>query len=195
MLPDFPETKNLFHEALTLYMQRKSREISPFRDVRQTKVHEGDAMQVARADGSRSESSFRTLSAELTLQTADIENLTLQKVIEFHDKIIEQMVREKTKFTLEMIDRDLPRSQTAGEGRRFDATMLLDALEKIQIDFHPDGTMHQLNILGGAIIAERWEEAKAQFEASPELQQRYAEIVRRKREDWRDREASRTLVG
>lgn len=152
-------------------------------------------MHIARADGSESESPFRTLSAEATLQTADIENLTFEKVIEFHDKIVEQMVREQTKFTLEILDKGLPSSQKAGEGRPFDATTLLDALEKIQVDFLPDGTMHQLNILGGAVIAERWEAARIQLETSPELQHRYAEIVRRKKEAWRDREASRTLVG
>lgn len=68
-------------------------------------------------------------------------------------------------------------------------------LETIQLEFYPDGRLHELHVIGGLFTPERLKAVEQEFESNPELQKRYDELMARKREEWRAREADRKLVG
>ena len=196
MLPDFPETKRLFGRFFRTYMRRKAREISPYGVVQTRYLHEGRAMKITRADQSESTSGMEQLSAHIEIQFDEIENLTLQKVIEKHDAMIVDLVRKQTHFIRERMSSEIPESQTLNaKGRKFDALVAIEMLEKMQIDFYPDGTPHKIFVDGPLFTPERMAAVEKEFESNPELKIKFEEMMMKKKEEWRAREADRKLVG
>ncbi len=196
MLPDFPETKRLFSRFFRTYMRLKIRELSPYSVVQTRHLHEGRAMKITRADQSESTSGMVQLSAQLEIKFDEIENLTLQKAIEKHDALIEDMVRKQTYFIRKSIASELPESQTLdAKGRTFDAQVFIDILDKMQIEFYPDGTPHMIFMDGPWYTKERIAAVDKEFESNPELKRKFDEMMERKKKEWNARETDRKLVG
>lgn len=196
MLPDFPETKKLFSRFFRTYMRQKIREISPYSELRTCYLHEGRSMKIIRADQSESTSNVEELSTHLEINNDEIANLTLQKSIEKHDAMIADLVRKQTHFIRERISSKLPESQTLdAKGRRFGAQVIIEMLEKMQIEFHPDGTPHELFMDGPLFTSENLATAEKELESNSELKSRFDEMLEKKRDEWRAREADRKLVG
>ena len=196
MLPDFSETKRLFRRFFQTYARRKARAISPFADVQTRYLHEGRGMKVMRADQSESNTETQQLSSEMQIKFDEIPDLTFEKAVAKYDDMILDMVRKQTGFALQRLSDDIPASQSVdAKGKKLDAEIILEMLETIQLEFYPDGRPHELHVVGGLFSPERLKAVDEQFQNSPELQKRYNELMERKREEWRAREASRKLVG
>lgn len=196
MLPDFPETKSLFSRFFRTYMRRKVREVSPYGAVQTRYLHEGRAMKITRADRSESTSSMEGLSVQLEIKFDEIESLTLQKAIEKYDAMIADMVQKHAHFVRERMSSEIPESQTLNaKGRKFDAQVVVEMLEKMQIDFYPDGTPHEIFVDGPSFTPERMAAVDKEFESNPELKRKFDEMMEKKKEEWRAREADRKLVG
>ena len=196
MLPDFSETKRLFWRFFQTYARRKARAISPFADVQTRYLHEGRGMKVMRADQSESNTETQQLSSEMQIKFDEIPDLTFEKAVAKYDEMILDMVRKQTGFALQRLSDDIPASQSVdAKGKKLDAEIILEMLETIQLEFYPDGRPHELHVVGGLFSPERLKAVDEQFQNSPELQKRHNELMERKREEWRAREASRKLVG
>lgn len=196
MLPDFSETKRLFGRFFQTYARLKARSISPFADVQTRYLHEGRGMKVVRADQSESNTKTQQFSSEMQIKFDEIPELTFEKAIAKYDEMILDMVRKQTGFALERLSEEIPKSQSVdAKGKKLDAEIILEMLETIQLEFYPDGRPHELHVVGGLFSPERLKVVEEQFRNSPELQKRHNELMERKREEWRAREASRKLVG
>ncbi len=196
MLPDYPETKKLFSRFFRTYMRRKIHEVSPYSAVQTRYLHEGRAMKITRADQSESTSGMEQLTAHLEIKFDEIEKLTFQKAIDKHDAMIADLVRKQTHFIRERMSSELPESQTLdAKGRTFDAQVVFDMLEKMQIEFYPDGTPHEIFVDGPLFTQERMAAVDKEFESNPELKRKFDEMMVRKKEEWHARETDRKLVG
>jgi len=196
MLPDFTETKRLFSRFFRTYMRHKIRKISPYGAVQMRYLHEGRSMKVTRADQSESTSGMEQLSASIEIKIDEIENLTFKKTIEKYDAMIADMARQQTNFVRERMTREIPESQTIDlQGKKFDAQAYIGLLEKMQIDFYPDGTPHEIFIDAPSITQERRDAVTKEFESNPELEKKLCEMMEKKKEEWHARETDRKLVG
>jgi hypothetical protein len=196
MLPDFPETKRLFSHVFQTYMRRKMREISPFGMVQVRHYHEGRAMKVVRGDQSESKSDLRQISTQLEIKIDEIENLTLDKVIQKHDVMIADMVSKQANFIRERMSSELPESQSINtKGKKLSAELILEIKDKMQVAFNPDGTPREIFVDGHLFTPDVMAAVEQEFQNSPELQKRHKELMARKWEEWRAREADRKLVG
>jgi len=196
MLPDYSATKRLFSRFFQTYARQKARDISPFADVQTRYLHEGSGIKVMRADQSESNTEAHQLSSMMEMRRDEIPELTLEKAIGKFDEMILDMVRKQTGFALERLSEDLPKSQTVdAKGKKLDAEIILDMIETIQIDFYPDGRPHELHVIGGLFTPERLKAVDEEFQGNIELKMRRDDLMARKREEWRAREADRKLVG
>ena len=196
MLPDYTETKRLFGRYFQAYMRQKARAISPLTDVQTRYLHEGRGMRVIRPDDSESNSEVQLLSSTMEVRFDEVPDLTLEKTIAKFDEIILDMVRQQTGFALGRVSAEIPSTQSIdAKGKKLDAELILEMLEAIQLEFYPDGHPHELHVIGSLFTEERLRAADEEFRNRPELQMRHDELMERKREEWRAREASRKLVG
>jgi hypothetical protein len=110
--------------------------------------------------------------------------------------MIADMVQKQTHFIRERMSTEIPASQTLdAKGRKFDAQVVIEMLEKMQIDFYPDGTPHEIFLDGPVFTPERMAAVDKEFESNPELKRKFDEMMEKKKEEWRAREADRKLVG
>jgi hypothetical protein len=196
MLPDYQETKRLFTRFFQTYARRKARVISPFAAVQTRYLHEGRGMKVMRADESESNTETQQLSSMMEIKFDEIPDLTFEKAIAKYDEMILDMVHKQTGLALERLSEDIPKSQNVdAKGKKLDAEIILEMLETIQLEFYPDGRPHDLHVVGGLFTPERLKAVDEEFQNNPELQKRHNELMERKREEWRAREADRKLVG
>jgi hypothetical protein len=79
-------------------------------------------------------------------------------------------------------------------GRELTFDLLLDGWERIQIDFGPDGKPHLPSIVVGSEAYAELQRKIPEWEKDPRFRARLEEIMRRKREDFCEREACRRLV-
>lgn len=196
MLPDFSETKRLFSRFFRTYMRQRIREVSPYSVMQTRYLHEGRAMKITRADQSESTSGMEQLSAQLEIKFDEIKDLTLQKAIDKYNALILDIVQKQTHFIRERMSSEIPESQTLDvKGRRIDAQLIIDMLEKMQIEFYPDGTPHEIFVDGPLFTSDRMAAVDKEFESNPELKRKFDEMIEQKKEEWRARETDRKLVG
>lgn len=149
-----------------------------------------------RADQSESNRGVQQLSSTMEIRFDEIPELTFEKAIAKYDEWILDMVRKQTGFAMERLSEDIPKSQSVdAKGKKLDAELILQMLETIQLEFYPDGRPHELHVVGGLFSPERLKAVDEEFQNNPELQKRHDELIARKREEWRAREANRKLVG
>jgi hypothetical protein len=196
MLPDFPETKRLYARFFQTYMRRKVREISPYSAVQTRYLHEGHRMRVVRPDDTESESGMVQMSSMLEFKMDEIEDQTLDKVIAKIDATVLDMARQQVQFIRQRMNSEIPEAQTLhAKGRKLDGALLLEMLEKMQIEFYPDGTPHEIHVDGELFTGGALQAALKEFDTNADLKKRHDDLMERKREEWRAREADRKLVG
>jgi hypothetical protein len=197
MLPDFSETKRLFKRFFETYMRQKAREVSPLLNAVQVRyIHEGRGMKVTRADNSESESKIHQLSAMGEIKFDEIPDLTFEAVIRKFDEITIDMARQQINFAMERISDELPESQTIdAKGQRLSPEIMYRMFDAIDLEYNPDGTPQPLHLLGHLFTEEKLLSVQAEIKADPEMNRKFDELMKRKKEDWLAREAARKLVG
>ena len=80
-------------------------------------------------------------------------------------------------------------------GKALDADTILAAMAKLRIEFHPNGEVQMPEFDVPPSLAKAKERALADLHSVPEKIRAFDQLVDRKREEWRAREASRKLVG
>jgi hypothetical protein len=196
VLPDFPETKRLFARAFTNYMSRRIRQISPFGMIEHRRIFEGRRMRVTRSDDTSSESEMVQQSAVMEIKTADIETLTIDQVFEKISAMILEMASGQANTIRAHLAAEIPDSQSIdGRGRKVDAQMVIEMYEKIQVEFNPDGTPHEIFVDGPIWTPERLAAIEREFNENPELKKKFDEMMAKKKEEWLVRESDRKLVG
>lgn len=198
MLPDLPKLKSEFHEILRRYIRIAThKKLGVFSESPTHIVHEGESMRTIRADGTDDETDMQGVSVEMTLELSEMPTLTLQERLEKLDKIAEEMAEQMSRQLFTSLGRQL---DAAGrtinrKGKPFDAQAIFEALEDMSIDFDENGLSSSLRLSVPPNLVKRAHEAFEEIGADPELRDRYNSIMEQKRREWRDREASRKLVG
>lgn len=196
MLPAYLETKRLFSRFFQSYVRERARAISPFAAVQVQYLHEGRAMKIRRPDLTESASEVKAVSAEMQVRFDEIPDLTIEQVLAKFNAVVVEMSGKQAGVALDRISEEIPPAQTVdAKGRKLDAEMVLEMLGKIELEFYPDGRPHELHPVGGQFSPERLAAIEAEFQASPPLQKRYKQLIEKKRDEWRAREADRKLVG
>src|SRR5262249_54544676 len=80
-------------------------------------------------------------------------------------------------------------------GRPFEPSMLLEMLERTWIDFNDEGKPKMPTIVLHPNVFESVKERLLALDSDGDFQAKQAEILAKKKEQWRDRESNRKLVG
>lgn len=192
MLPDFPKVKEKILATLNKRMQTRS---MPLSCCNVKHYHEGHLHRIVRADGSVVENEFNEASGEITLDLSQED--TMEDIIAKVDTVAETMKSQMTKHFLDELTRAVEQVGNAidFEGKPLTAERFLEALEKTEFGFYDDGTPHELTLFCSPKMAPRIEIELQRLQTDPEFVRRYDELIERKRDEWRERENSRKLVG
>jgi predicted transcriptional regulator len=198
MLPDFPILKEAFNQAVTRIMAERTKvHQGPLGALRRARVFEGRNTSIVRPDGTEDQTHMNEASAQVTITLDEIKDLGLQELFERLDKIAFDMARQQSEHFYQAMKEGSEKAGTTvdAQGQNFTADLFLTLLDRVSIEFGPDGSprMPSLHIPPGS--QEAVTNAIARLDREPELRQKFDKIINRKREEWHAREVDRGLVG
>ena len=197
MLPDYPEFKKECAEIVReRLVQVRDNCVSPFGSNNDAANHvEGDKFEVIRADGSGESASYNRVEENFSFTNDELEKLTLDQLLDKYSQVGESMGHQQFGIMLNALS-------VAVEGTSNDVKasggnlveQIFESLEKIHLDFDANGQPNQLQTIAAPQMAKRLKAAHEKIDNDPKLKKRHDDLIDRKREEFRDREASRKLV-
>jgi len=198
MLPDYPGLKKLFRKRLLQMMQRKIDQKAPlagriphYRQVEGMATSYEDHLGIVRSAEAKEVKAGFTIPRNLPPLN------TVQQLFEALEAAAEDMARQSETILFRKLDestREAGNVLDAG-GRPFEPAMLLEMLEGIWIEFDENGRPEMPTIVLHPDLFNSIKDRLSELEADHDFMAKRAEIIARKKEDWRDRESHRKLVG
>jgi len=197
MLPDYPKVKKELEKAYFLIFKKLVEGYTPDPFFRQVQVFEGGKTAIVREDGTKDETNPFQVESLFTISTKEIPNLKIDEILKRIDETAMQLSSERQKRLYQSLSDQLERAgrMMDGEGRSISAEVILEALDNVMITFDEGGNPQIPTLVIHPDLADKAKAADEEFKKSPELRERYDQIISKKREEWNAREASRRLVG
>ena len=123
--------------------------------------------------------------------------MTIDVLVERMRHAAQDMAAQITKSSFQSISDAVDKvgNVVDGKGAPFSAALFLEALEKIQIDFGPDGKPRFPTLVVAPSKGPQIQRILESLEQDPQLSAQFHKLIEVKKEEWLAREASRKLVG
>ena len=196
MLPDWPDIKDEIHRALMRFVKRVARARSAAGLAVAVTLPEGHGTRMARGDGTVEEGEFERATAEVTLPFEAIETGSMEGIVEKLVAMADQLAQSTDRTMLKTIEegvRSVGNEINAG-GRPFSADLLIDALERMDVEFDRSGEPSLPTIIFHPQSKPQLVEQLQRLETDTDVKARYRTVLTQQRENWRDREARRILA-
>lgn len=200
MLPDFPKSRNEIHKRLLLRMHLASQAKTPLRDLGMSVTqHEGviHSYEQEMWEGTRTVTEgFHEISVPIHVEIDDIPQLVGAKLFERIDAIADDVARQQSQITFQMLDRVTREAGTSVDAAGGPPTkeLWLEMLQRGQLDFDPTTKRPEITFISGVGMAETMRRLWSEWEEDIDFMKRYHGILAEKYEEWRDRESRRKLV-
>ncbi len=197
MLPDYPETKRSIAEVLEEWMRTRFRaHLGPLRGISTHRAFEGHQFTTARPGGEKTDEP-RELLESMTIKYDEVPTLTLADIQRRIDEVAEKLARAQANDIYAHIDAAVTEIENTVDcdGEPFGAIHVLELVAKVQIDFDDQGQPRLPSIFVHPDKEETVKRVLKELSSNPDLASRWEALIIRKREEWRDREASRSLAG
>ena len=197
MLPDFPYLKKRLLSLLTARMKSVYRVHGmPFANLPFAHIQEGNCVKMIRADGSEETIEMKHHRVTVRLLTDELENLSAEDIHRKFDQAAEEMARKTFQTFLQSLDKAV---SEVGNVVRLEGRPTIEDLfrlyETVDIDFDEEGHPILPTIMCGKEMHEHVQNLLPQVESDLEVRRKFDNMLAKKQEEWRDREASRRLVG
>jgi hypothetical protein len=196
MLPDFPVLKDALQKKLMdITRLRTQHYMGLLGRIGKRQLHEGKGHILVRADGSRDEGPSIEIAVPITLASDEIESLTMDELVAKLDRAALEMADKQSALFSKRFEQSVNEAGNAinAEGMT-EIEAFFTGLETVDLKFNDDGTpdLPESPQPSGQAWLERMHSLVAH---DPVLRRRYTSLIERKREEFRDREISRKLVG
>lgn len=162
--------------------------------IRYTITREGSANRLVREDGTVDNIESRKLAVEIKIPVKEAETWTAAQSARKLEEISNEMARQKASLVFEKIHEVTEQVGNVIDAQgNYSEEHYFAMLRQIRIEFTSDGVPRMPQVVGG--IAEKVFLVQSRILGDPKLREQLASILEQKREEWREREASRTLVG
>ncbi len=162
------------------------------------RMFEGSGTRFVRPGRDAQDKDWETVQAKFEIAKSELPRMTLELV---HQKL-DGLATEMARGVAQRFYASLSAAIDAGagvlvdaEGKPLTADNVLDLFGRMAIEFTPGGRPKWPEMHVGPDLAETAARTVRDLQENPELAPRLAALVEHKREEWRAREASRSLVG
>jgi hypothetical protein len=162
-----------------------------------SRIFEGENNSIIRPDGAEEVNPMTTSSAELIVKGSELKDLDLNTLLQKLDYLAIDMAKQRSKITYSSLQNGI---ETVGNtidasGKKLTPELLLQMLEKIFLDFRPDGVPILPTLHIHPSMKESVEQLLKAMDENPKYADCFNAIIAKKREEWNAREADRSLVG
>ena len=193
MLPDFPELKKAFEEGIIKYYHLKLRNHPLFRGIKYEHLNEGSHALYQNQNRNYSvEIKPDEISEGFSATRDEIidkgPKLFIEMVDSFHQTSVKEMARRMYASAAEAIEK--VGNVVDCKGKPLTKEHLLALLEKVEIDFTPDGDP----IMPTLHLSPKFRSLIQEWETDKNFAEKIDLLIEQKREDWNARESNRKLV-
>ena len=195
MLPDFPAQKRHFASIIGDTIRGRLQKDPLISMIHIHHMHEGSAVHVQSPSfednvemeqvGFEGEVAHEDLIREGPSIYIRQALAAAEKFIEAHHQMLFEKVNQVTEQTGNVTD---------ARGKSFSPEMLLEALERIELDFDDAGNAKMPTMVMHPKLLESIRDKIPEWEQDPKYLERRSEIIERKRKDWIDRQNRRVLA-
>jgi len=196
MLPDYKRIKeDLKSEILYESQVEQFKQLSPLVSV-PSLWQEGDKAFLVRETGKREEISLKESQENIEIKKCDIGNLTLAEIKERFFKMAHAFASIQMKNIFDEISLATESIGNVIEVKgEFKPEDIFEIIKKVSIDFKPNGDPEMGNFFVGPNSNDKLIEVLKIIDSDPAYKIQYDKLIEIKREEWRERENNRKLVG
>jgi hypothetical protein len=197
LLPDFPKQKAYANRVITQWLRDAVRRHAPLVAAAPRHIHhEGADWLLTREDHTTDTSPYQKISSVLTLTRSDVLNLSLEELLKRIDQLAREIAGQQERYVIDRISEAATQVGNVVEARHrpLDPELFLQTLEKLWIEFNPDGSPRMPTIATGPEHGPQIRQVLRSLSTDLVLKRRMTELLERKREAWNARQASRRLA-
>jgi len=193
MLPDFIETTKILKDQLRHFLIKRTSHHGVFpNNIKNIPLYECMSYDQTRFDGSQETKKFEKLQGRIVLTKDSLNGKGFAAVLEAYEKAAKEMALEQQSFFFGRFEEIIKNAGQAfdAKGKPFTPDLLLETLEKIELDFDENGEPIFPTIFTGKDLfeqAKKWKDSK-------EYKEKLNELIERKYSEWRYHESNRRLV-
>jgi hypothetical protein len=198
VLPTSATLADEFNRAVTRFMRDATKRHGiAVSQIGRSRIFEGQKNVIVRPSGVHDETKIVEQSVELRIPGEEGRSLSLQGLLDHLVGLAKEMAGKQEQHLFATISEALAGTPNTvdAKGEKFSPELLYRAIETMEIDFKPDGTPIMPTLYISPAQAEGVKAAAAQADADPAFRKRFEQLMTKKKEQWRAREASRQLVG
>ena len=153
-------------------------------------------MKVTDATGETEESNYELFSGALEVNHQDLIERGPIALVEGLKKLAEELSSQQSKMVFERLNQITAKTGNIVDagGQAISPDLILQMLEKIEIDFNEDGQPQLPTLVLSPEYYERLKEKMPEWEKDEHYNRKFNELIQRKRQEWHDRESHRKLV-
>jgi hypothetical protein len=197
-LPKYREAKKIIEEMLSERITNVSRsKMTPFNDSPSIVQHEGKILIHNTLDNSSRQKtmSYQKSQFEYVFKYDKIPDMQPEDVLKIVDEKAEAMGEEMAKYQFKVLDETVKEAGNVvdAKGAKPNIDLFLGVLEKISITFDKDGNPNMPTLVISPKQANDWKAVMEQSK-TPEIDEKFKEIMKKKKEEYDAEQASRKLV-
>lgn len=197
MLPDFLPVKRRISKILISYLREKVKNSDPFiRQLRRRIQHEGSGQIMKTYDGNIDKIEYQSIGSEFKIQTEEIIREGIFAFIKHINKLANDILGQQSKMVFQKLNEITSKTGNVvdSRGEPFTPEKLLEALDKIEMEFDESGQPTNLTIVMHPDLWNRIKDKIPVWEADSGFKKKHNAIIEKKRKEWLDRENNRKLV-
>ncbi|WP_370316000.1 hypothetical protein [Sagittula sp.] len=197
MQETIPQLEEELETLVSKFVENAARARSPaMGEVARHRVFEGHQTAIVRPNGETDDTEFREFSADSEVPSDTILYSSLDEIIKCFIPVAEAMANDQERFFVEIMHQVTQKTGNVvdGGGQPLSYEKILEVLEVIEIDFDANGNPRMPTLMINPALAPRIKEM-ADGPSAKEFEKKLKKIIEKKRLEWREREANRTLVG
>ncbi len=198
MLPDFLRVKEKRRRRFIRRVNHETEKLTPLLNhIRTVRQHEGRHLEYETVDGVQDAVDYKNrISSALRIHRDDFTNMDERRYLSKAREMAKELAPQAMQHFFGMVDLWTAQAGTVTDagGQPFDSMMLIESLEKTDIDFDERGRPLLPTLVSHPDTFKTAAPKLTDAENSPEFQRRLRDLMERKWIEWRDREADRKLV-
>jgi hypothetical protein len=196
MLPDFPKQKRHIEHLLQEGLMQRMLKDPLVGMIPRTPLYEGSALRTHSPEGYEDTVPLQEHGFETVIPHDELVEKGPDAYFARLDEVAQQMLDAQKKMLIAKLEEVTAQTGNVfdARGKPFSPEMLLDAMEKIDVEFDDTGEPQKQSILMNPVMYASVKDKLAEWDKDPELLKRHAEVIEKKRKEWLDRENNRKLV-
>lgn len=196
MLPRIANLDNEFHDAFTSYVQVLARRSPILREIKSHVIHEGDTNTIERSATDSEQTTMLAASAETKMSFAEIETIDANYILAKANELAAQFEDYLSKHLFKTMNEVTTKTgQTINAaGKPLTNELIMEMFSKMQMDFEksPNG---DVTIVTAPGMLPAFEKLEREHMENPAVQKLWDDMMEKKRDEFREREINRNMVG